>query len=388
MADRPAAPLESGAAFAAATAAGEDWRQTATALLERLTPPVGANFGLIYASDLLADDLGSIVTLLRQVTGIEAWLGSVGIGICGDDAELFDVPAASVLVARLPADAFRLIHRRDGAAVNAAAEAQTRSWLAAQSGPQAPLALIHADPRSPQVAERIAALAADTGAFLVGGLASSRSTYALFAGERSDGDMAGVLLGGTIEAVIGLSQGCTPIGPVRRITACDGCVVQEIDGRPALDAFRQDIDAAMARDLRRAAGLIFAALPVTGSDTGDYLVRNVVGLDPTRGWVAIGQPVEPGDSILFTRRDRSAAVTDLDRMLDDVGRRLRGRRPKAAVYVSCLARGPNLFGPDAEEVRQVQAAIGRSVPLVGVFSNGELASDRLYSYTGVLSLFL
>lgn len=381
-------PAGPGCAFHAATAAGGDWRQTAAALLERLRPPEGANLGLIYATDLLADDLGSVITLLRQVTGIEAWVGSVGIGICGDQEELFDVPAASVLAARLPDDAFRLIRQPDGAAPDAAAETEWRRWLATQQGPRAPLALVHADPRSPRLAERITDLATDSGAFLVGGFASSRNSYPLFAGERSEGGIAGVLFGGAVETVIGLSQGCTPIGPVRTITACEDSVIQEIDGRPALEAFRQDVGTAVARNLRRAAGYIFAALPVSGSDTGDYLVRNLVGIDPTRGWIAIGQPVAPGDPILFTRRDREAAVADLDRMLDDVGRRLGGRQPQAAVYVSCLARGPNLFGPNAEEVRQVQAAIGRTVPLVGVFSNAEIASDRLYGYTGVLSLFL
>ena len=68
-------------------------------------------------------------------------------------------------------------------------------------------------------------------------------------------------------------------------------------------------------------------------------------------------------------------------------RRLGDRRPKGAVYVSCLARGPNLFGDDSEELRQVQTAIG-DVPLVGFFANGEISHDRLYGYTGVLTLFL
>ena len=52
-----------------------------------------------------------------------------------------------------------------------------------------------------------------------------------------------------------------------------------------------------------------------------------------------------------------------------------------------MARGPNLFGDESEEVRQVQAALG-DVPLVGFFANGEISHDRLYGYTGVLTVFL
>jgi len=174
---------------------------------------------------------------------------------------------------------------------------------------------------------------------------------------------------------------------VRTVTAARRNIIAEIDGRPALEVFKEDIGELLARDLRRVAGYIFTALPVTGSDTGDYLVRNIVAIDPASGLMAIGEEIDPGRPILFTRRDRAAAVQDLDRMLTGLTRRLNGRRPQGAVYVSCLARGPNLFGSDSEELRQVQAALG-DIPLVGFFANGEISHDRLYGYTGVLTVFL
>ena len=39
--------------------------------------------------------------------------------------------------------------------------------------------------------------------------------------------------------------------------------------------------------------------------------------------------------------------------------------PKAALYFSCVARGPNLFGGNSEELTAVAEAIGEDVPLVG-----------------------
>jgi small ligand-binding sensory domain FIST len=90
---------------------------------------------------------------------------------------------------------------------------------------------------------------------------------------------------------------------------------------------------------------------------------------------------------MFVRRDGPAAMEDLDRMLADVTRRA-GGTPKAALYYSCVARGPNLFGPDSEELKAVQAAIGEDTPLVGFFANGEISKNRLYGYTGVLTLIL
>jgi small ligand-binding sensory domain FIST len=133
-------------------------------------------------------------------------------------------------------------------------------------------------------------------------------------------------------------------------------------------------------------GRIFAGIPVRGSDTGDYLVRNLMALDTERQWLAIAERVAPGDSILFCRRDPASALADLKRMLAGLQRRL-AAPPKAGLYFSCVARGPNLFGTDSEEVGAIREALG-DFPLAGFFGNGEIAHDRLYGYTGVLALFL
>jgi small ligand-binding sensory domain FIST len=72
-------------------------------------------------------------------------------------------------------------------------------------------------------------------------------------------------------------------------------------------------------------------------------------------------------------------------MLQGIKGRLSGP-PRGGIYISCLGRGVILFGPDSAELRQIQAALG-DVPVVGFYANGEISRDRLYGYTGVLTLF-
>jgi small ligand-binding sensory domain FIST len=72
-------------------------------------------------------------------------------------------------------------------------------------------------------------------------------------------------------------------------------------------------------------------------------------------------------------------------MLEQLKARLAGP-PRGALYHTCLARGPNLFGSDSEELKAIRAALG-DIPLVGFFGNGEISNNRLYTYTGVLSVF-
>jgi small ligand-binding sensory domain FIST len=369
-----------------AHAAAEDWRQAvencAVALGETPDFEVGrADLGFLYVTDAYAAHMGEILDVLRGATGIEHWVGTVGIGICATGREYFDVPAMAVLAGRWPEDRFRLVPGMDGGAgpfANA-----NRAWLDAA---RPTFGIVHLDPRNEASAALIADLALEASAFLVGGLTSSRGDHAQVAGGLTNGGLSGVLFAADVAVATGLTQGCVPIGPARTITSGQDNVLFEIDGEPALDIFKRDIGEALADDLAQVAGVIHAALPIRGSDTGDYLVRNLLAIDSEQGWVAIGERVAVGDRIMFCRRDGGSAREDLHRMLGDMTRRLEAP-PRGGVYFTCLARGPNLFGPDSEEMRAIQAALG-DVPLVGFFCNGEISHDRLYAYTGVLALFL
>jgi small ligand-binding sensory domain FIST len=377
--------------FRSAMAAGAEWGHTVKACLDRLGNVKDCNLGILYVTDGFAGDATSIVTLLRGVTGIRHWVGTVGLGVCAGAEEVFDQPAIAVMTARLPEDAFRLfpVVAGDLAPLRQAAGA----WLDRN---HAMLGLVHADPHTPRLAGVLDDLAEATGAFLVGALSASRgempqftvpaSTDGLSSGPVDDGGVSGVLFAPGVAVATGLTQGCSPIGPARTVTASEDNVILELDGRPALEWFKEDIGELLARDLRKVAGYIFAAMPIAGSDTGDYLVRNLVAIDPRQGWIAIGDRVETGQSIIFTRRDKPAAEADLLRMLRGLKRRLSGP-PKGAVYVSCVARGPNLFGKDNQELALIRQELGE-VPLVGLFAGGEISHNRLYGYTGVLTLFM
>jgi small ligand-binding sensory domain FIST len=89
---------------------------------------------------------------------------------------------------------------------------------------------------------------------------------------------------------------------------------------------------------------------------------------------------------MFCRRDGQTARDDLARMLADLKRRATAPI-KGAVYFTCLGRGPNMFGAPSAELAAIKDELG-DVPLVGFFCNGEISHNRVYSYTGVLSLFL
>ncbi len=373
----PVAPQIAFAQARAADPAG--WGRIAVEVGEQLSRSLPtARLGFLYATDMLADRLEEVLAVVRRVSGIQEWVGAVGLGVIGED-EVFDAPALAAIALDVPADAFRVL---PSITDDPMALRPFEAWI---QNKRPAFGILHADPRCPDLGDAIGLIAEATDAYLVGGVSSGERATAQIAYKVVEGGVSGVLFAHQVAVLTGLTQGCTPIGPVRRVTAADGNVVVAIDGRPALDVFKEDIGEMLARDLRQVAGNIHAAFPVPGSDRADYLVRNLVGIDPKEGLVAVGSNVEPGDRIMFVRRDRAAATQDFADMLEGLKRR--APRAKAGVYFSCLARGPNLFGPGSVERRLLRESLG-DIPIVGMFCNGEISDARLYGYTGVLALFV
>jgi len=375
--------------FAAAFAEG-DPATLAARLVSQLPPQSEATLGVLYVSEPAAQAMPLVLNELAAATGITAWVGGVGLGVCAAGQETYETPAAAVLTAPLPSDKFRLF-----AATSDPGSDLPRHHAGWIESAQPTLALVHGDPRCPDILRATVDTAGASGAFLVGGLMSHRCPEPLVAGEIGDGHraadalgkagIAGLLLAPEVAVATGLTQGCSPIGPVRRIDEARDNVIMAIDGRPALAVFTEDIGPELAQDPRRLGSIIFAGLPVAGSDTGDYLVRNLMAIDPRQGWIVLGAEVSPGDPILFCRRDPASAQKDLGRMLNQLKGRLPGP-PKAGVYVSCIARGAALFGEPGVESGLIREVLG-DFPLIGFFANGEISRDRLYGHTGVLTLF-
>ncbi len=357
--------------------------------LAELRPQGGRQFlGFLYVSDALAEDFGSIVSYLRQKTGVQHWIGSVGMGICGNAQEVFQRPGAAVMVGDFEKDAFRVVPMI-GQAVDEL-DAETKAWMAHA---MPPFGVVHGDPMNAAVPGLVEGLAQEmenavleVPGFLVGGLTSSGAAHYQLADDVVGGGLSGALFAPSVEVATGLTQGCQPLGPAHRVTDCMENVIMTLDGEAALDVFKEDIGELLARDLGRVVGYVHAAFPIVGSDTGDYVVRNLMGIDPERRWLAVGGMVETGDQVMFVRRDPAGAEADLRSMLEGLMARVPSR-PRGALYFSCVARGPGMFGSEGQETALVQEVLG-DVPLVGFFGQGEISNARLYGYTGVLTLFL
>jgi small ligand-binding sensory domain FIST len=336
-------------------------------------------FGFIYATDTLQVRLPEVVARLQTLTGVEDWVGTLGFGVMAGRHAAFDEPAIAVMLTNWPKQHYKLFQGGQG-----------KDDLIANAGPVTGIAtaIVHADPRNQRFPGLLQSLSATTGAYLVGGITASRNGCCdQVAGPAAEGGISGVLLGPAIGMAVGVCQGCIAAGPVRTVTAAERNLILELDGVPPLEALFQDLHLARADGidaLYKALETLHVALLVPNCDTGDYLVRNLAGIDTESGVIAIGDRAEPGQKLFFARRDRPAAVSGLKAMARKVRARAGGM--SGALYVSCCGRGPHLFTSAEEEIGLVQDALG-GIPLAGFYANGEIAGERIYGYTGVLAIF-
>jgi small ligand-binding sensory domain FIST len=411
--------------FPFAHATHPQWHGAAALVLAQLRAQMAGgshasapNLGLLYITDDFVDAARDILDYLgAELPGVTDWSGTVGIGIAATNVEYFDEPAMAVMLLEIPSDQFRVFS--GVSPLNLGFEAQT--------------SLVHVDPSTPDVTELLGDMARRTeSGYLFGGLSSSRARSVQFAlsGDGTlpgqarskgvfSGGMSGVAFGPQVDVISRVTQGCKPVSKVRVVTEARDNVVIALDGEPALDTLLTDLKVSLdqpeaALSAVRATlvalaaprtGAANAAVRLTGNLGNETQVRQIIGLDPGRRAIAVGDAVHPGLQLAFCRRNAETARADLMRICAEIREELEpseveyasvdgpcaepvGERKRivGAVYVSCVGRGGAHFGWPHAEMQIVRQALG-DVPLVGFFASGEVAYEHLYAFTGVLTVF-
>lgn len=329
---------------------------------------------------------------VRRVTGAPVVLGCSGTGILTERREVEDGLAVAVLAVRcerLVATPFSF--QRQGERRGLGAE------LAQQIGPtvaEGGCALVLPDAMGCNPPALLGQLHDALGFVpVLGGVAAGSPMFELYNTDAVEGALVGVALSG-LAPVIGVTQGCTPIGEPYVITHADANVIQRIGSRPALEMLSEAIRANPDTEARVRHAGVFAGLAMDPAKSplgrGDFLVRNLVGADQSSGAVAVAERVRIGQTVQFQIRDAQASREDLRKMLDELAERLAGRRPAFGCYFDCAGRGRGLFGVPDHDVSLIRERLGE-FPLVGFFGNGEFAPigrrNFFHNYTGALVVF-
>ena len=205
-----------------------------------------------------------------------------------------------------------------------------------------------------------------------------------------DAGAIGLTMSGAVDVRTIVSQGCRPVGQPVVVTECDGNALIGLDGRPALDTVREVLGELPEHERELLSGGLLIGRAIDASKKrlgrGDFVVRNVLGVDEKKKAIAIGELPRRGQTIQVHLRDAQASHEDLQLLLD--GQQVHDP-PLAAFLVTCGGRGQRLFGRVGHDTAVVRKRLDEP-PLAGFFAAGEFGplsgSNFIHSQAVVATL--
>lgn len=386
--------------------------------------PMPADLGLVFISSAYASEYSRLMPLLQERLSVRVMIGCGGSGVIGMNAqgqaqEVEGEPALSLSVAHLPNVGVQGFHLTAEDLPDLDSSPDTWVNLIGVSPQEQPQFILLADPFSSSINDLLQGLDfAYPGSNKIGGLASTtamgvQSGLFYFSEQTPQAKSVyregtvGIALSGNIVLETIVAQGCRPIGQTYRVTKGERNILLELSAQEAMGSATADeqsrsplvvlrdvIQNLSEADRQLAQNSLFIGIARDEFKQqlghGDFLIRNMLGVDPRVGAIAIGDRVRPGQRIQFHLRDARTSKEDLKLLLQcQQQRTTNATDPAGALMFSCLGRGEGLYGESNFDSQLFHQYLN-NIPLGGFFCNGEIGpvggSTFLHGYTSVFGI--
>jgi len=200
-------------------------------------------------------------------------------------------------------------------------------------------------------------------------------TYQYFNDKVYSGTVVGLGLVGNFKMGIGVKHGWIPIGNSMKVTKSQGAVLHELDGKPAINIYKDYFGSEEAKKLQEetlAKLAITYPLGMTVAGSDEMLIRDPITVDE-KGSITCAAEIPEGSDIRLMIGSKEEAVKVAKEAAENALGQLNGSAPKAILIFNCIARN-KLFGEhSSDEIEAIQGVLGRNVPLAGFYTYGEQA---------------
>ena len=192
----------------------------------------------------------------------------------------------------------------------------------------------------------------------------------------------GIILGGKLNFGIGVKHGWQPLGKPRRVTKSHANIVYEIDGSAAV-RFYEEYFAFNTNELRKELSHISVLYPIGLHLSGEeeYLLRNIISIEADGSLIVQGD-VPEGSEIRLMIGTKESCLAATREALDEIKTRLRGVEISFLLVFNSISRYILLGKSAHEELEIIKEGVGRDIPIIGLYTYGELAPLTAISYRG------
>jgi small ligand-binding sensory domain FIST len=373
-----------------------------TELSQQLSGLGEMDLALVFASSSYASDLPRLLPLLQKQLRCRHWLGACGGGVVGTNnegspQEVEAGPALSLTLMRLPGATITPFQINLNKLPDL--DGPREPWIeAVGADPEAGGAMVLLiDPASSGINDLISGLDYGFPAMAkLGGLAGQHSANhgALFFDQQVCDGAVGCVISGAFSLDPLVAQGCRPIGPIFEVAQAQRNVLLELrqgdDLKNPLEALQGLIGELSSSDRELLRNSLFVGLGKesfslpnpTFPQVSPFLVRNLMGMDPRLGAIAVADRLRVGQQLQFQLRDGNSSRQELKDLLQI--QQQHQPNPLATLLFACLGRGHGLYGEANVDVGLCRELFP-NVPMAGLFCNGEIGpvagSTQLHGYT-------
>lgn len=365
------------------------------------------DLALVFISSAFASEFSRLLPLLHEAMELPVVIGCSGGGVVGmmadNPMEVEGEPALSLSLASLPGVGVHPFHLSSEELPDLDSPPDSWTKLIGVDSNQNPQFILMADPASMGINDLLQGLDfAYAQAPKVGGLAGANSfsrSSGLFCDRtlHSEG-IVGVALTGDIILDTIVAQGCRPIGATFQILEAERNILLTLEGpgaesgRPPLEILQELFQNLSEEDRQLAQNSLFIGIAQDSFkqslEPGDFLIRNLLGVDPKIGAIAVGDRLRPGQRVQFHLRDAKTSAEDLAALLQRYQNR-QSASPAAALMFACMGRGEGLYREPNFDSEMFQQYLGQ-IPISGFFCNGEIGpiggTTFLHGYTSVFGI--
>ncbi|HEY9773855.1 MAG TPA: FIST N-terminal domain-containing protein, partial [Planktothrix sp.] len=360
------------------------------------------DLAIAFVSPHFLSEYEHIPELLQASLGAKHFIGCSAGGLIGGGLEVEQQKALALTAAVLPGVDIKTFHLDDSDMPDQdAPQPNWYEWVGVNDASE-PNFILLPDAFSFAIDAFVEGLDfAFPKAVKLGGLASGGNRpglNALFCEDRLyRTGIVGAAISGNVIVDPVVAQGCRPIGKPLRVTKCENNFLIELDGLPAVHALKDVLVSLSAEDQAAANNSLCLGMVMNefkdDFKVGDFLIRNIIGIEPRSGALMIGELPQVARTVQFHLRDAATSSDDLRMSLKRYSDERGGpgdEQSQGALLFQCLGRGRHLYGRANHDTECFRQYLGE-VPLGGFFCSGEIGpvggTTFLHGYTSSFGIF-
>ncbi len=176
--------------------------------------------------------------------------------------------------------------------------------------------------------------------------------------------------GDALHYAFGSFGGWQAFGPVRKVTRCEGNLLYELDGEPALEIYKRYLGD-HAKQLP-ASGLLFPFLMMNAEQMDSGLIRTILGIDEATNSLILAGEIDPDGYLRLMHSNPDALAIGSERAAQAASEMMGDHPVDLAILVSCVGRKLTMGDLVDEEVEVVRDMLGAQATITGFYSYGEI----------------